>query len=168
MTKTNQKLNDYIEENREELLGILRRLCAVPSVAGEKTGENAPYGEGCRRVLDEALSIAEEYGFETHDDAGYAMHAQTGQGAELIGVMAHLDVVPAGDGWKSDPFCLDIRDGRAYARGAVDNKGPAAATLFAMHALDACGVKLSRRVRLIMGCNEENGMDDLSHYFANN
>ena len=52
MTKTNQKLNDYIEENREELLGILRRLCAVPSVAGEKTGENAPYGEGCRRVLD--------------------------------------------------------------------------------------------------------------------
>ena len=50
MTKTNQKLNDYIEENREELLGILRRLCAVPSVAGEKTGENAPYGEGCRRV----------------------------------------------------------------------------------------------------------------------
>lgn len=162
-----QIINAYIETHQDELLQMLGRFCAIPSVSGERTGEKAPYGSACREVLNEALRTCEAYGFETFDDDGYAGHAQIGDGEELIGVMAHLDVVPAGDGWTTDPFRMDIRDGKIYARGAVDNKGPAAATIFAMHVLKEIGVPLKRRIRVIMGCNEENGMDDLEHYFAN-
>ena len=47
----------------------------------------------------------------------------------------HMDVVPAGDGWSSDPFALAERDGRLYGRGACDCKGPLAAMLEAMRML---------------------------------
>lgn len=161
-----QIINAYIETHQDELLEMLGRFCAIPSVAAGRSAANAPFGNPCRQVLNEALRTCEAYGFETLDDEGYAGHAQIGSGEELIGVMAHLDVVPAGDGWASDPFRLDIRGGKAYARGAVDNKGPAAATIYAMHVLKVAGVPLKRRIRVILGCNEENGMDDLEHYFA--
>ena len=163
-----EKLNAYIDRNQAELLRILSRLCAIASVATQRSAENAPYGPECRRVLDEALQICRDYGFITHDDDGYAGHARMGSQQACIGVMTHLDVVPAGQGWETDPFCLNVRDGKAFARGAVDNKGPAAATIFAMHALQACGVPLQRSVCAIFGCNEENGMDDLVHYFSHN
>jgi len=164
----NEQLNRYIDEHIDELFEIVGRLCKHPSVSTDSCGENAPYGQACRDVLDEALAICAEYGFKTHDDAGYAGHGEIAEGEELIGIMAHLDVVPAGEGWASEPYSLDIRDGKAYGRGTIDNKGPAAAAIFAMHALLECGVPLKRRVRVIMGCNEENGMDDLVHYFAGN
>jgi succinyl-diaminopimelate desuccinylase len=44
----------------------------------------------------------------------------------------HIDVVPAGDGWISDPFVLRCADDRLYGRGACDAKGPMAAMLGAM------------------------------------
>ena len=124
-----EKLNAYIDRNQAELLRILSRLCAIASVATQRSAENAPYGPECRRVLDEALQICRDYGFITHDDDGYAGHARMGSQQACIGVMTHLDVVPAGQGWETDPFCLNVRDGKAFARGAVDNKGPAAATI---------------------------------------
>jgi acetylornithine deacetylase/succinyl-diaminopimelate desuccinylase family protein len=49
----------------------------------------------------------------------------------------HMDVVPVGEGWSSDPFVLKETDGRLYGRGACDCKGPLAAMLEAMRMLAA-------------------------------
>jgi succinyl-diaminopimelate desuccinylase len=89
-----------------------------------------------------------------------------GEGEDVLGILAHLDVVPAGDGWKTDPFGADVADGRIYGRGTNDDKGPAVAALYAMKAVQMAGIKLKKRVRLILGCDEESGMDDMKYYQA--
>jgi acetylornithine deacetylase len=67
-----------------------------------------------------------------------------GNGRSLV-VNGHVDVVAAGDvtRWSSPPFEADVRDGRIYGRGAVDMKGGIGAALFALEALQACGVRLA-------------------------
>jgi len=71
----------------------------------------------------------------------------------------HYDVVPAGGGWKNPPFRLTVKEGRAYGRGAADDKGGILAALSALEALRESG---SSRVnlRLLVTCDEEIGGED--------
>ncbi len=73
----------------------------------------------------------------------------------MIGIVCHLDVVPAGEGWETDPFVLTVKDGIMYGRGIVDDKGPACAAYFAMKRLLKSGYQFTRRIRLILGTDEE-------------
>lgn len=79
-------------------------------------------------------------------------------------MLCHLDVVPAGDGWQSDPFTLLKKDGKLFGRGAIDDKGPAVATLFALRAVKELGLPIRENVRFIFGTDEENGSSDIAYY----
>ncbi|MEW6857818.1 M20/M25/M40 family metallo-hydrolase [Streptococcus iniae] len=68
--------------------------------------------------------MSEEAGFAQESFGNIVAHLDWGQGEDLFGVMGHLDVVPVGDGWESDPFTPTYRDGKLFARGALDDKGP--------------------------------------------
>lgn len=81
-----------------------------------------------------------------------------------IAVLTHLDVVPPGDGWTTPPFEPQIRGDRLYARGAIDDKGPAMASLYALLAVKSLGLPLRRQVRLIWGTDEESGMACMDVY----
>jgi succinyl-diaminopimelate desuccinylase len=130
-------------------------------------GVSAPYGKGCAEALDYVLALAARLGFRTKNCDRIIGWAEIGAGDELIGILTHLDVVPAGDGWICDPFGGEIRDGKLYGRGVVDDKGPAIMCLYAMKALLDSGVALKRRVRIIFGQNEERGhWTDIDHYLA--
>lgn len=94
------------------------------------------------------------------------MHAELGEGEENAVVMAHLDVVPAGEGWDSDPYTMVIRDGKAFGRGVSDNKGPAIVALHCLRALKEAGVVGKRKLRVVLGSAEEIGMQDMGHYFS--
>ena len=145
------------------MLNDLRELIAVKSVMGEAK-ENAPFGEGPRKALDVFLNIAARYGFKTHDEGGYCGWAGMGEGEDIIGILGHLDVVPAGEGWSHDPYSLAIEDGLLLGRGVADDKGPTIAALHAMKRIKDSGIKLRHRVRLIVGCNEENGSQCIEYY----
>ena len=80
-----------------------------------------------------------------------------GEGDEMIAVLGHLDVVPEGEGWTFDPFGGEIRDGKIFGRGLMDDKGPTMAALYAMAALRDSGLPLKRRIRILFGTNEETG-----------
>ncbi len=160
----NEKIDRLIEGWREEIFEKLRGWVAIDSKAGQNEGEGKPFGSEVRRMLDLALSDAAEMGFETAQFDGYAGHVVMGEGEQTMGILAHLDVVPAGDGWTHDPFGGEIENGRFYARGAIDDKGPALAALYAMRAVRDAGVELKDGVRLILGCDEETGMKDMRHY----
>lgn len=154
-----------IEAMKDEMLADLTEWVAIPSVKAPAAAENAPFGEGARRMLDKALSDAKRYGFEVRDIDGYAGDVTMGSGEETMGMLAHLDVVPAGDGWEHEPFRATLDGGRVYGRGTIDDKGPALCALYAMRAVRDAGIPLKHRVRLILGCDEETGMSDM-HYYA--
>lgn len=127
----------------------------------------APFGKGARQALDAFLSLADSFGFETVDYDGYAGEVIFGEGEEFA-VLAHLDVVPAVDGWTKDPFGgeIDYARKRIWGRGAMDDKGPAVVTLYAMKSLKDEGFQPRRKIKLIVGCNEENGWACIDYYKA--
>ncbi len=80
-----------------------------------------------------------------------------------FGIVGHLDVVPVGDGWTYEPFNPQVSDGKLYGRGTTDDKGPVIASLYAMKAvMDTC--KVNKRVRLIVGLDEERSWKCIKHY----
>ena len=157
-------LDIIVDSYRDELIANIRKWIAIPSVQGEPAGENAPFGREVRRMLDTALADARAFGFETRDIDGYAGDIRYGSGPQTMGMLAHLDVVPLGDGWKHDPLAGEIEDGKIYGRGTTDDKGPALCALYAMRAVKEAGIPLKDGVRLILGCDEETGMSDMRHY----
>ena len=128
-------LNQIIESLREPMTETLARWIKIPSVKSEPA-PGAPFGVEVRRALDMALEDAAKMGFEVRNFDGYAGDVRMGPlGVDPIAVLAHLDVVPVGDGWQQDPFGAEIIAGNMYGRGTSDDKGPAVAALYAMYAL---------------------------------
>lgn len=155
-----------MEKRREELLQRTKEFLAIESVLDESSaGPGAPFGKGVAEALEYMLDLARRDGFHTKNLDGYAGHVEYGEGEELIGILGHVDVVPPGDGWTTPPFVPDIRDGKLYARGAIDDKGPTMAAYFALRLIKELGLPLSKRVRLILGTDEETLWRDMAHYF---
>ena len=159
------KLNAIIESMHDEMIDTLQKWIRVPSVKGE-AAPGAPFGKEVRSMLDMALADCEQMGFKTQNFDGYIAHADLGEGSDedALAILAHLDVVPEGDGWKYPPYGAVIENGRMYGRGTSDDKGPAVAALYAMKAVKDAGIPLRRKVRLILGCDEESGWEDIAHY----
>lgn len=149
----------------QEMLRALEGLLAIPSVAYESVTPEAPYGTGVARALDYTLRLCGDLGMRTVNRGGQTAWAEIGEGKELIAVVPHVDVVPAGEGWSVEPFACTERDGRLYGRGSSDNKGPAIACIYAVADLLAENAPLPRRVRLIFGQCEETGLwGDMEYY----
>ncbi len=161
----NHKIDSLLFRYREEMIETLQKWVRIPSVKGE-AGPGAPFGKENRQVLDTAMADCERMGFETAIFDGYAGHADMGRGEdkEALAILAHLDVVPVGDGWTVEPFGGKVKDGKIYGRGTSDDKGPAVAALYAMRAVQEAGIPLKRKVRLILGCDEECGSSDMAYY----
>ncbi len=158
-------LNDRVAAMQNDLLACLQENLRIPSVE-EPAAEGAPYGIPCRESLDHVLKAAADLGFRTENVDGHMGWCEYGEGEEMIAVLGHLDVVPAGEGWSFDPWGGEIKDGRIFGRGTMDDKGPSIAALFALAALRDSGLPLKRRVRILFGCNEETGARDVKYYLA--
>lgn len=156
-------LNELVMNRRDALLRCLQENLQIPSVKGEPASD-APYGTAVRDSLDHVLKTAADLGFKTCNVDGHVGWCEYGEGEEMVAVLGHLDVVPAGDGWSFDPWGGEIRDDRIFGRGTMDDKGPSIAALFALDALRESGLPVRRRIRLIFGCNEETGAQDVKYY----
>ena len=158
-------LNERVSAMEQELLACLQENLQIASVEGIPA-EGAPYGAEVRKSLDHVLSAAKKLGFRTENVDGHLGWCEYGEGDEMVAVLGHLDVVPAGDGWSFDPWGGEIKDGRIWGRGTMDDKGPSIAALFALAALRDSELPLRRRIRLLFGCNEETGAADVKYYLA--
>lgn len=158
-------LNERVLAMQEDLLACLQENLRIPSVE-DTPAEGAPYGIACKESLNHVLKVADELGFRTENVDGHMGWCEYGDGEEMIAVLGHLDVVPAGDGWSFDPWGGEIKDGRIFGRGTMDDKGPSIAALYALAALRDSGLPLKRRVRILFGCNEETGARDVKYYLA--
>lgn len=161
-----EKIDAYIDAHTEEMLEDICELCRINS---EKMPyeEGMPYGPGAAEALDAAMDMAEGYGFEVTDYDGYVGCVDMNEHPKQLDILAHLDVVPAGEGWQiTKPFEPIIKDGKLYGRGTADDKGPAVAALYAMRAIKELEIPLTKNVRLILGTDEECGSSDIHHYYA--
>lgn len=151
---------------KEELITECQQLIQIESVLDERNAsETIPFGKGPFDALKWMLNKGNEYGFSTKNIDNVAGHIEMGQGEELLGILCHVDVVPAGSGWTYPPFKGEVVDGKLYGRGAIDDKGPTIASLLALKMVKDAGIKLNKRVRMIIGTDEESGFRCVDRYF---
>jgi len=151
-------------KTNEDMIKALAGLLEIDSVSVQGTA-GKPFGDGPDKALEYTLSLCESLGFRTKRCGDMLGYAEIGQGAEMVGILAHLDVVPAGNGWEFPPFALTRKNGNLYGRGVTDDKGPAIASVFAMKDVLDSKVNLKKRIRIIFGLTEENGdWDDIEFY----
>lgn len=161
-------LDEYFTLHRQEFIGDLCRLLKIESVKGAPA-PHAPYGEGPAAALDEAMAMARDCGFTVTDHDRRVMTADMNDAPAGVDILAHLDVVPGGEGWTvTSPFVPVIKGDLIYGRGTSDDKGPAVAALYAMRAVKALNIPLRKNVRLILGTDEECGSSDAEWYYARN
>ncbi len=158
------KYYDIIDQHFEEQLSSLEKLIAFPSVSKGEPEEGMPLGRHIHGALTYALELGREMGFSARSLDGYCGVIDYGEGDETLMIMAHLDVVPAGNGWTGDAFTLTRKDGRLLGRGVLDDKGPAVSSLYALNAIKEAGVPLRRKVRIFLGCDEERGWSCVDRY----
>lgn len=158
-------LESFIDENRKHMIETLQDLLRIPSVEGAYI-PGQPFGVEPDNALKYVLNLASQHGLSVANVDGYAGHVEYGEGDEYVAVLAHLDVVPASGQWTYPPFAAEIHDDRVYARGAIDDKGPAISTLWSLIGLKQLGVQPKRKIRLIFGLDEESGWKCMDKYFS--
>ena len=161
-----KQIEEYFEKNKEQILNDICDQIRIKSDRGEAK-ENMPYGEGPAKALEAALKLAESMGFKTKNYDNYVGTVDFSDKEKGLDILAHLDVVPAGDEWTvTQPYEPVIKDGKIYGRGSSDDKGPAIVALHALKAVKDMNIPLSKNVRLILGTDEECGSSDIEHYYA--
>ena len=160
------RISEYVDSHIDELVADVMELIGTDSSRSEAL-PGMPYGKGAAEVLKKGMAIFEKYGFASKNYDNYVITADMNGLEKGLDILAHLDVVPRGDGWTvTDAFKPVIKDGRIYGRGAIDDKGPSMAALLAMRAVRELGIPLKKNVRLILGSDEECGSSDIAYYFS--
>lgn len=157
------ELKQCVLQRKDEMISCLQENLRIPSVQTEALPDT-PYGIHVKESLAHVLNTANSLGFKTVNVDNHLGWCEYGDGDEMVAVLGHLDVVPAGDGWTIDPYGGEISDGKIWGRGTTDDKGPTIAALFALAALRDSQLPIRRRIRILFGCNEETGSADVKYY----
>ncbi|MEL7566131.1 MAG: Sapep family Mn(2+)-dependent dipeptidase [Dehalobacterium sp.] len=151
------RLDDFIDAHVEQMVNDLLELLRIPSVS-----RDIP-------KMTEALALVLDRGIEMGFDARSLLDhrvglVEMGEGDEVIGVLAHVDVVDVEGEWTIPPFSGRVMDGWVWGRGAVDDKGAIIAALYAMQAVKSLKLPFFKKVQLIIGTQEEVDWTDLEDY----
>ena len=169
------KYLELIDEYKEDMIKTLQEIVAIKSVASDPVGD-FPFGEGVQDAYEYMLKKAKEEGFDTENIDNYGGHIEfggylyddegymVGTSDEIMGILAHLDVVPEGKDWDYEPYGGQLEGDNVYGRGTIDDKGPAIAVFYAMKALKDAGIIPEKKVRLILGLDEETGWKGMDYY----
>lgn len=160
-----KEIKDRQEDFFKDLQGFLKIKSELKL---QLENEDAPFGEEIDEALEYMIKLGQREGMETLNYKHLGAHIEMGEGDEYIGLIGHVDVVPAGSDWSFDPYGAEIKDGYIYGRGTQDDKGPTIAAFYAMKIIKELGIDLDYRVRLILGPDEESGWRGLPTYFENN
>ncbi|MCI8647925.1 MAG: Sapep family Mn(2+)-dependent dipeptidase [Firmicutes bacterium] len=156
------------QEEREALLRDVKALVEIPTVYSQESSPGAPFGKEVAKGLEFVLELAQSFGFETKNYDGYMGEITIGQrGSETftVGILCHVDVVAAGEGWETPPFEALLKEGKLYGRGSSDDKGPLIGTLYAMkHIQEKSLLPEDVSVKLLVGTNEEELWQDIPYY----
>ena len=164
------------------MVKTLQELIKLKSVRGEPLQDIddglLPFGNDVHQAFKYMLNLGRKDDFTVENVDNYGGHIEFGGlildsddqvveiSDEIVGILGHLDVVPEGNDWNYSPFGGEIKEGRIYGRGASDNKGPIVATYYAMKALKESGFVPEKKIRLILGLDEETKWEGINYYFS--
>lgn len=107
-----EELRTYIENHESEMIEDLKSLIRIPSEK-QAAEPGKPFGAPAAEALAQGIEILEKYGFAVTNYDNYAIAADFNQEEKGLDILAHLDVVPAGEGWQeTDPFTPLIKEGK--------------------------------------------------------
>lgn len=159
---------EEVKKYQDDFLEDLKELLRIDSVRNDdEATDEFPVGPGPAKALHKVLEIGKRDGFETKQLENWAGHIEYGDGDEILGVLGHVDVVPGGSGWNTDPFDPVIKDGKLYARGSSDDKGPTMAAYYALKIIKDLDLPVNKKIRVIIGTDEESEWQGLAHYLEN-
>ncbi|MDB5410390.1 MAG: putative acetylornithine deacetylase or succinyl-diaminopimelate desuccinylase [Rhodospirillales bacterium] len=156
------RIRNFIDVQHPAQIRFLAELVKVPS--DNPPGDCAPHGARAAELLRGLGLTVETDPVPAADAAACGMISATnlivrrrfGPGP-VVALNAHGDVVPPGEGWSSDPYGAEIRDGIMYGRGVAVSKSDFATYAFALLALEASGMALGGTVELHLTYDEEAG-----------
>ncbi len=163
MTPTDRPaLRAFLDGAAARQVALLADLVRIPT--DNPPGDCAPAAERVARLLEWLGFTVERHPVAAELVRAAGMLSATnlvvrrrfGEG-KVVALNAHADVVPPGDGWTTDPYGAEIRDGWMYGRGAAVSKSDIATYAFAILALDHAGAGLRGSVELHVTCDEETG-----------
>lgn len=157
-------LNDIIDSMAENIINSTIETVRIKSVLEESNDKTKPFGEGIDKALNYTLDLGKRLEMKSENIDGYAGFVEIGHGKDMVGVLAHIDVVPEGNGWMYPPYEGMIEDRKLYGRGALDDKGPLIACMYALKAIEKSKIPISKRCRLIIGTDEETFGRGIKYY----
>lgn len=158
-----KEISDYFDKHIDDVLGSMNEIMSIDSSFSEPH-PGMPFGEGSAKALEWGSQFGKSLGMTVKNFGNYAVSMDFGQEEPVLGILSHLDVVPAGEGWSFPPFACTVKDGIAYGRGAIDDKGPGVAVLYAVKCIKELGIPIKKNFRIIFGGNEEGGCQDIEYY----
>ena len=161
-----ETLNAKVLELKDDMIASIQQNMRIESVRGE-SAPGAPYGEGPKAALDDVLALGEKLGFRTGQADNRVGWIEYGEGEEMVGILGHVDVVPAGDGWTHPASGAEIHDGVLWGRGCLDDKGPVIMAVYALKAIRDLNLPIDRRIRVLFGSDEECGSSCVKYYVEN-
>ena len=145
--KMSREIKHSIASHRREMLEFARELVSIPT-------ENPPgrAAEECARLLRDRLRSM-EFPIEPRTPGG-SIRSFYGRGKRTLYFHGHFDVVPAASPAQFQPA---IREGKLLGRGSSDMKGGLVSMIYAVRAIQECGLKLDGRIALTFVADEETG-----------
>lgn len=131
----NEVLNKYIDEIKDKIIKSTCEVINIHSVFDDNDGSNTPLGKYTVEALNYVLDLGKSFGFKTKNIDNKCGYIEFGEVEKLLGIIGHLDVVPADEDWTFKPFDSTVANNNIYGRGAIDDKGPVIAALYAMKAV---------------------------------
>ena len=159
---TYDKLDAWIDAHFDEEVRFLQELVRVPT--DTPPGNNAPHAERTAALLTDIGWVAERHAVPTAEVRAAGLESITnlvvrrkyGAG-RTIGLNAHGDVVPPGEGWTHDPYGGEVVDGKLYGRAAAVSKCDFSTFTFATRAIESLNAALKGGVELYFTYDEEFG-----------
>ena len=163
MTTHYNQLDAWIDAHFDEQVRFLQELVRVPT--DTPPGNNAPHADRTADLLAAMGLQAEKHSVPAREVHAAGMQSITNlvirrpyaAGGITIGLNAHGDVVPPGEGWTHDPYGGEIADGNMYGRATAVSKSDFSSYTFAVRALESLGQPLKGGVELLFTYDEEFG-----------
>lgn len=160
-----EQIKKWLADNRDWLIEEWIELAKIPAIKS-KAEKGAPFGKECARALCASAALFKKKGFDTtvYDESGYAL-AKYGDKDRTMGLFAHSDVVPVGDGWiHTEPFNPVVKDNTLIGRSVSDNKSGVMLSLAVMMMTRDLNLPVNVNLQTFIGSNEETGMQDVEAF----